>query len=327
MVKSAYSSLHELYVATLGDVYHNYEFLSSPRGQAEREVIGYSARLTNPDARYCFTPERGQNVIFNYAEALWYLSGKNDLEFIEYFAPSMKRYSADGETLQGTGYGARLFKPMQNGQTALERIVNLLSADDPASKRAVLQVFDDSEDLHSANIDVSCTLGLQCLARNGKLHMVGYMRANDAYLGLLNDIFSFTFIQELLSRILKLDLGAYIHHVGSLHIYEKNLESAERVITSDGPPVGRVRYPRMPEDASFDDVRDVLEWETRIRHDDVSLDAIRKYSLHPYWIEILTLFWIYRQITMSRPVNLDVVRGLAPVHQRLVLRRWAKAFV
>ena len=41
-------------------------------------------------------PVRRLNIVFNFAAALWYVSGRDNLDFIAYYAPSMRRYSADG---------------------------------------------------------------------------------------------------------------------------------------------------------------------------------------------------------------------------------------
>lgn len=321
-----YSTLHDLYLATLKEVYSGYDYLNSPRGQDEREKLGFSARLAHPYRRYCFLPERRQNIVFNYAEVLWYLSGKNDLAFIEYYAPSMRRYSPDGHSLPGTGYGARLSKKLDSGQTPVERLLTLLSADDAASKRAVLQIFDDSEDLYSTNTDVSCTLALQCLLRDGKLHMISFMRANDAYVGLLNDIFSFTFLQELLAVLLDVEVGTYGHHVGSIHIYTKDLLHVERLLSADQSDTTNIHYPRIPGHTTLDDINAVLDWESSIRADTVSLTNIREQDFDPFWAEILTLFWIYRQITFSRTVERSIANDLHPVHRQLVLNRWPDAF-
>ena len=46
--------------------------------------------------------------MFCYAEALWYLLGRDDLGMIAYYAPGLARYSADGRTLTGSAYGPKL---------------------------------------------------------------------------------------------------------------------------------------------------------------------------------------------------------------------------
>jgi len=36
--------------------------------------------------------------VFCFAEALWYLQGRDDLEMISYYAPRLARFSSDGRS-------------------------------------------------------------------------------------------------------------------------------------------------------------------------------------------------------------------------------------
>ena len=111
----------------------------------------------------------------------------------------MTKYSADGRTLQGTAYGPRIFNYPRVDLDQWARIRTVLR-EDPDSKRAGIQIFDPIELRESNNIDVACTLALQFLIRDGALCTVGFMRANDAFRGMVSDIFSFTMLQELMAR-------------------------------------------------------------------------------------------------------------------------------
>lgn len=321
-MRREFATLDELYRATLEEVYFSFEFTNSPRGYAEREIIGYSARIENPIARFCGHPQRKQNIVFNYAEALWYLSGRNDLKFIAHYAPSMARYSADGITLPGTGYGARLLSFGSGRLNQIERALDILSRDDPDSKRVFLQIFDAGENLYRDNIDVSCTLGLQLLRREGKLNMVAFMRANDAYVGLLSDVFSFTFLQEYLASVLGCQVGTYSHHVGSVHIYETNRSSVEELLRAPCKPAVTIAPPRMPAGCTPALIERVLAYEEQIRSGDLSLAALRQLELDDYWRDILTLFWVYRAIVLGSPLPEDALAGLHPLHRRYLVNRW-----
>jgi thymidylate synthase len=65
--------------------------------------------------------------------------------------------------------------------------------------------------------------------RNNKLNMSVYMRSNDVWLGSAYDFFQFTRVQIAMASVLGIEPGTYAHHVGSLHIYEDNFESADRL--------------------------------------------------------------------------------------------------
>ena len=60
--------------------------------------------------------------------------------------------------------------------------------------------------------------------------MIVNMRSNDIFLGFPYDIFNFSMFQEYISTILHLELGEYVHMVGSFHYYKKNKEKLLKMI-------------------------------------------------------------------------------------------------
>src|SRR5215467_6821551 len=97
-----------------------------------------------PRERVCFAPARRPNIVFHFAEVLWYLAGSDEVEHIAYYAPSLRRFTADGRVLTGTAYGRRIFRHEQGGCSQWERVRRLLACD-PDSKRACIQVFEAEE--------------------------------------------------------------------------------------------------------------------------------------------------------------------------------------
>jgi thymidylate synthase len=236
----SYANFHDAYLDQLGRVYHSPQFHNSPRGFPSRERVGVQYTVVDPRQRVPFTPVRRVNIVFNFAEALWYLAGRDDLEFIAYYAPSMRRYSMDGRTLTGTAYGRKIFGA-EDGRSQWNSIISQIR-EDPDTKRAVTQIFSGTELQVNDNIDVSCTLGLQFLLRESELHMVSYMRANDAYRGMVSDVFSFTFLQEFLAAEMNVSLGRYIHTVGSLHIYLHDDPRIREVLSSTAAERGKCQH-------------------------------------------------------------------------------------
>ena len=60
------------------------------------------------------------------------------------------------------------------------------------------------------------------------------MRSNDVYLGLPHDVFSFTMIQEIVARLLGVEMGDYTHFAGSLHLYDEHADDAACLLDRDG---------------------------------------------------------------------------------------------
>lgn len=201
-----FDTFHHAYSHVLRGLIDEPDYRNSLRGFSSRERIGVHYRLRAADQRIPFVPARKLNIVFNFAESLWYLSGRDDLDFIAYYAPSIRKYSADGIRLTGTAYGRAFFGDDERPNQWKSVVAQL--RDDADSKRAVLQIFRGEELAVPGNPDVSCTLGLQFMLRGDALHGVGFMRANDAYRGMSSDVFSFTLIQEMLARELGVRVGS-----------------------------------------------------------------------------------------------------------------------
>jgi thymidylate synthase len=323
----AFATFTDAYLAVLAQVADSPWYEIVTRGNAAQEILNVCFTVDDPLTRSPYLAARKANIVFNHAEALWYLSGRDDLAMIGHYAPRLRRFSTDGQRLTGTAYGPRLFGPGPAGASQFDRVIALLRAD-PDTKRAAMVVMQPGELADPANPDVACTLALHLILRGGALHMTAHMRANDAVTGLLCDVFSFTFIQEYAARLLDAEVGTYTHHVGSMHINLPDLPKARTIVresTDTAPP----RFPAaaMPAD-HLDDLAAVLAWEQALRLNqraatpgDPGLTG-----LHPYWRQIVTLFEAHRQITSRprEPVDAAALAALHPGHRWLLARRWPR---
>lgn len=187
---------------------------SSPRNMNTQEVEGAIIKVKNPRSRILNNKLRKVSIPFAIGEWLWHMEGRDDLEMIQYYAPSYDKYSDDGKTLNGA-YGPRIKK-------SLLKIVEILR-NDPDSRRAVVPIYG-KEDAGLNSKDIPCTIGFQFLIRNNKLDMIVNMRSNDIFLGFPYDTFNFTMWQEYVACKLNIEIGTYTHIANSLHFYEKDRE-------------------------------------------------------------------------------------------------------
>lgn len=321
-----YGSFQQAYLAVLQAVRGGYRYETAGRGKNAREVINTSFTITDPVNRTPYLAARRTNIVFNHAEALWYLAGREDLDMIGYYAPRLGALAVDGR-LTGTAYGPRLFGPAgADGRSQFDRVMHLLR-EDPDSKRAAMPIMRPEELTDPGNPDVACTMGLQFLLRDGQLHAAAYMRGNDAVIGLLCDVFSFTLIQEFAARRLGVPVGSYAHHVGSMHINVLDLDTVEAILTeaATGATPPAFPAPVMPA-TTGDDLALVLAWEHRLRTDTDRLDPTRLQTvpLPPYWRQVLALFEVYRHIVHQpgEPVAPDALAVLHPGHRWLAAVRW-----
>ncbi|WP_424533811.1 thymidylate synthase [Sphaerisporangium viridialbum] len=203
----------------------------SPRGMATREVLNVNIRLTRPRARFLLpSTARILNPAFAIAETVWILSGSND-PWIFDFNDRLRQYADDG-VLRGA-YGPRM-RRWGEGIDQLARVIDILKAD-PDSRRALIQLYDPAQDA-AGHRDVPCTLGFCFHLRKGRLHMSTTMRGQDVWVGLPYDLFFTTTLHELMAGWLDVELGDYHHHVGSLHLYERDVERAAALETVPACP-------------------------------------------------------------------------------------------
>ncbi|WP_081062589.1 thymidylate synthase [Burkholderia cepacia] len=258
-----------------------------PTKGAITEINGALLLLKNPRARLSQS-ERKNTVFSCLGEFLWYLSGSDKLDFIQYYIKTYSDFSDDDETIFGA-YGPRLFGS-DNAPNQVQNVIRTLQASSP-SRRAVIQLFhgeDLAKNLEKRRKDLPCTCTLQFTVRDHQLHAMVMMRSNDAFMGLPHDIFAFTMLQELIARSLGVEVGQYKHAVGSLHLYVTDTQSVFDYL--DEGYQERVSMPPMPAGDPWPMVEKVLRAERTVRQGkQPALD-----DLPSYWADLVRLLQVYR---------------------------------
>ena len=188
---------------------------SSRDGAVCGEILNAITVLKDPTQNILKSDIRKLPMRYAVGELLWYLSGSNKLSDIKRYSKAWENLSDDGETVN-SAYGYRIGKKF--GFNQWEHVVNLLRKD-PNSRQAVIHIKDASNE---PTKDLPCTVCLQYLIRDGKLHATTYMRSNDIWLGFPYDVFSFTCMQIILAFELGVEIGEYTHIAGSLHLYSRD---------------------------------------------------------------------------------------------------------
>jgi thymidylate synthase len=277
--------------------------IRTSRGET-REIFGVLLQLVNPRARLSRTERKG--TIFScLGELLWYLAKSDELAFINYYAPEYRKDSDDEQTIHGA-YGPRLFGKGEKDQFA--NVLRLLTAK-PNSRRAVIQLFEPA-DIAEHHTAVPCTCTLQFVIRHGRLDMLTSMRSNDAFLGLPHDVFTFTMLQEIMARELKLELGTYKHIVGSIHLYETDVKAARTYLREKWQQ--DVPMPPMPSGTPWYSIRKLLHAEKEIRGGR-AVD-VAKLELDPYWEDLVRLLEVYRHFKSNERYKIAAIKNIMSCH-------------
>lgn len=211
-----------------------------PRGRTTYEWLGYIAQV-DMTAPLVTTPARKLGYRYVPAEAAWVLSGDNRVGTIKPFSRRMPSFSDDGHTFFGA-YGPKF---VEQAGYVVDCLYN-----DPLSRQAVMTLWRERP---RPTLDVPCTLSLQWLIRDGRLHCFTNMRSSDAWLGWPNDVFTFSMMSAYVCLLYrnrrpghassdgpqalhdpKLKLGNLRLYATSQHLYEIDRPLAERAIEDVG---------------------------------------------------------------------------------------------
>jgi thymidylate synthase len=266
------------------------------------EVIGAGLRLRNPRARLSRS-ETKRKPVSAIAELCWYLSGSDSVEMIAFWVPRYRAEAEDDGRVNGA-YGPRLFGQREDAQIC--RIVEMLS-ESAGTRRAVIQLFDRKDIAQDVRFkDVPCTSTIQFLSRSDQLHLIVNMRSNDVYRGLPHDVFAFTMLQELVARQLNLELGEYIHLVGSMHLYDSDQDRVRQFLQEGWQSrTGSMRP--MPPGPQSSHITDLLQAEKQLRggfgYADLTLPEDH------YWADLARLLALHRAYKQNKPDEARAVVG------------------
>lgn len=223
---------------TFSDYYPrlNQLLLSQPqqesRGGRVQEVLDFKTTLTNPYNRCVGGCKRNINIFFLLAEAMWIFRGKKDTHFLCIFNKKMSDFSDNGRDFHAP-YGFRLRHYglrseddhyINDSHQGIDQVANAMEifSHDVNTRQVVMSIWNPELDLGCKTKDIPCNDLIMLKIRDGKLITTIQNRSNDLHWGLPTNIFQFSFLTEIMSNCLGIELGTQTHNSQSLHIYDWN---------------------------------------------------------------------------------------------------------
>jgi len=208
------------------------------RGRDTVELLDYYFSITNPRHRILTCPFRFNNIMATLAELVWVFAGRNDMRYLKRFLPSALDYSDDSYTWRGA-YGPRIYGTNDYGISPYDQLRTVIEAlkKDPYTRQAIIIIpgaFDYDPALNTR--DRPCTVFIQFLFRDNRLHCFVKMRSNDAIWGCFNiNVLEWTFLQEVVASILGYESGIYHHNAVSFHYYDDFEKRVDRILSVETP--------------------------------------------------------------------------------------------
>ena len=165
----------------LKDLVTEADYETAPRGFPIRERLCYTTVIPM-EFPIVLCPTRKLSYKFLAAEAHWILSGDNRVETIAPYSKLISQFSDDAVYFKGA-YGPKVVDQLPYVVEAL--------LEDRQTRRAVMTIWRERP---GPSKDIPCTVALQFVIREEKLHIVATMRSSDAWLGWVYDVFNFSMI-------------------------------------------------------------------------------------------------------------------------------------
>lgn len=215
-------NVHTILPLGLRYLYSVQQPIQSRVGEALTAPLPVTSIYERPTERVIFWPERDAHPWFHFFEALWMLAGRDDLAYVQNFVGRMADYSDNGRSLHGA-YGYRW--RYHFGFDQIKLIINLLTRD-PFSRRAVLQMWDPSDDLDSESKDLPCNISIMFRVAYGKRDAPNQLlttvinRSNDILYGLYGaNAVHMSMLAEYIASSLGLVVGPLTTVSNNFHAY------------------------------------------------------------------------------------------------------------
>jgi thymidylate synthase len=144
------------------------------------------------------------------------------------------------------------------------------------------------------------------------------MRSNDAWFGLVHDVFAFTMLQEMVARDLEVGIGTYTHFVASLHLYEDTLEKARNFV-NEGLQSTISPMDPMPDGSPWQSIKELLRAEQQARAGIPIADA--QLPEDPYWADLARIFFAHHSKQAGRSDEAERINSsirLQPISELLM---------
>ena len=235
-------------------------------GVGTLSTFGYQTRFKLSEGFPLITTKKIhiKSVIY---ELLWFLKGDNNISYLNKNGVSIWDEWADSEGNLGRVYGVQWRSWKKSNENYVDQIKNLMDSlkSNPNSRRHIVSAWNVAELEEMALPPCHCLF--QFYVSQNKLSCQLYQRSADAFLGVPFNIASYSLLVHMIAKVLKYDVGDFVHTIGDLHLYKNHINQAKEQISRKPYQLPGLQIKR--------DIQDIFDF----KYDDFE---IINYQAHPH---------------------------------------------
>ena len=190
----------------------------TPNGAVLRASTSVATVFRHPQERVLMSPQRNANPFFHLFEALWMLSGQQDVMMLRQFADeSVVVHSAFGHRWRNWPSP----EPYGNAVNSFDQLNFVIRAlrKNPSDRRVVVGMWDPRRDLNE-NCEVPENLTIKVGIAHGKLNMIAFNRSSDVIQGCYGaNAVHLSMLQEYLAACINVAVGTLTQISTDYHVY------------------------------------------------------------------------------------------------------------
>lgn len=213
---------------------------SDRTGTGTKSIFGYQMRFDLSEGFPLLTTKKLHLKSIIY-ELLWFLRGDQNIAYLHDHGVSIWDEWADEQGNFGPIYGVQWRSWPRYDKGSIDQIKSVIEEikRQPDSRRMLVSAWNVAQ-LSEMRLP-PCHILMQFNVAAGKLSLQLYQRSADLFLGVPFNIASYSLLLMMISQVVGLQPGTFVHTLGDAHLYLNHIEQAKLQLEREPRPLPQMK--------------------------------------------------------------------------------------
>lgn len=213
---------------------------SDRTGTGTKSIFGYQMRFDLSEGFPLLTTKKLHLKSIIY-ELLWFLRGDQNIAYLHDHGVSIWDEWADEQGNLGPIYGVQWRSWPCYDKGSIDQIKSVIEEikRQPDSRRMLVSAWNVAQ-LNEMRLP-PCHILMQFNVAAGKLSLQLYQRSADLFLGVPFNIASYSLLLMMISQVVGLQPGTFVHTLGDAHLYLNHIEQAKLQLEREPRPLPQMK--------------------------------------------------------------------------------------